>query len=45
MAGDAGLEVAGWKILYGAGEEETRLARAALSNSVQRLPTVLSGLV
>ena len=42
---DAWLELPGWKILYGTGEKETRLARAALSNSVQRLPTVLSGLV
>ncbi|ATC64238.1 histidine kinase [Nibricoccus aquaticus] len=42
---DAWLELPGWKILYGTEERETRLARAALSNSVQRLPTVLSGLV
>jgi len=45
IADDAWLELPGWKILYGTGEKETRLARAALSNSVQRLPTVLSGLV
>jgi HD-like signal output (HDOD) protein len=42
---DAWLELPGWRILYGTGEKETRIARAALSNSVQRLPTVLSGLV
>jgi HD-like signal output (HDOD) protein len=42
---DAWLELPGWKILYGTEEKETRIARAALSNSVQRLPTVLSGLV
>lgn len=45
IADDAWLELPGWKILYGTGEKETRIARAALSNSVQRLPTVLSGLV
>ncbi|HEY9154845.1 MAG TPA: HDOD domain-containing protein [Opitutaceae bacterium] len=42
---DSWLELPGWRILYGTGEKETRIARAALSNSVQRLPTVLSGLV
>lgn len=42
---DAWLELPGWRILYGSGEKETRIARAALSNSVQRLPTVLNGLV
>ncbi|PTY02873.1 histidine kinase [Opitutaceae bacterium EW11] len=45
IADDAWLELPGWRILYGSGEKETRIARAALSNSVQRLPTVLSGLV
>ncbi len=45
IADDAWLELPGWRILYGTGEKETRIARAALSNSVQRLPTVLSGLV
>lgn len=42
---EAWLELAGWRILYGEGEKETRIARAALSNSVQRLPTVLNGLI
>jgi HD-like signal output (HDOD) protein len=42
---DAWLELPGWKILYGTGEKETRIARAALNNSVQRLPTVLNGLI
>jgi HD-like signal output (HDOD) protein len=45
IADDAWLELPGWKILYGTGEKETRIARAALSNSVRRLPTLLSGLV
>lgn len=42
---EAWLKLSGWSILYGEGEKETRIARAALSNSVQRLPTVLNGLV
>ncbi len=42
---EAWLELPGWRILYGTGEKETRLARAALSNSVQRLPAVLNGLI
>ncbi|WP_404423990.1 HDOD domain-containing protein [Nibricoccus sp. IMCC34717] len=42
---DAWTEMPGWRILYGTGEKETRIARAALHNSVQRLPTVLSGLI
>ncbi|MFO1452274.1 MAG: HDOD domain-containing protein [Opitutaceae bacterium] len=45
IADDAWLKLAGWNILYGEGEKETRIARAALSNSVQRLPTVLNGLI
>jgi HD-like signal output (HDOD) protein len=42
---DSWLDLPGWKILYGTGERETRIARAALSNSLERLPNVLSGLV
>jgi HD-like signal output (HDOD) protein len=38
-------ELAGWKILYGSGENENLIARAALAHSLQRLPLVLSGLV
>lgn len=45
LADDAWEQLPGWRILYGEGEREMRLARAALSNSVQRLPTVLSGLI
>ncbi|HEY0947098.1 MAG TPA: HDOD domain-containing protein [Opitutaceae bacterium] len=45
LSGDAWEQLPGWRILYGEGEREVRLARAALSNSVQRLPTVLSGLI
>jgi HD-like signal output (HDOD) protein len=42
---DAWLKLTGWNILFGEGEKETRIARAALANSVQRLPTVLNGLI
>ena len=45
LAGDAWTRLPGWTILYGNGEKETRLAVAALSNSVQRLPAMLSGLI
>jgi HD-like signal output (HDOD) protein len=45
IAYDSWLALPGWRILFGDGERETRLARAALANSVQRLPTVLNGLV
>ncbi len=45
IAYDSWLNLPGWRILFGDGERETRLARAALANSVQRLPTVLNGLV
>lgn len=42
---DSWLELSGWKILYGTGERETRIARAALANSLHRLPNVLNGLL
>ncbi len=35
----------GWKILYGADGDEGMLARASIANSLQRLPTVLQGLL
>jgi HD-like signal output (HDOD) protein len=35
----------GWKILYGADGEESMLARASIANSLNRLPTVLQGLL
>ncbi|MEI6107181.1 MAG: HDOD domain-containing protein [Opitutae bacterium] len=42
---DAWLQLEGWRILYeGAGDEAT-LARAHLANAVQRLPSLLQGLV
>jgi len=42
---DSWLATDGWKILYGGDGHETALARAHLSNAVQRLPTVLQGLL
>ncbi|MBC7368194.1 MAG: HDOD domain-containing protein [Undibacterium sp.] len=42
---DSWLELDGWKILYGADGPESRLARASIANSLQRLPAMLQGLV
>jgi HD-like signal output (HDOD) protein len=39
------LELDGWKILYGADGNETALARAHLANAMQRLPSMLQGLL
>jgi HD-like signal output (HDOD) protein len=44
-AEDSWLGLEGWRILFGEGERETRLARAALANSLRRLPALLAGLV
>jgi len=35
----------GWHLLNGAGNEESLLARAAIANSLQRLPSMLQGLL
>jgi HD-like signal output (HDOD) protein len=45
VAADAWLALDGWKILYGADGPEAMLARASLANSLQRLPSVLQGLL
>ena len=45
VAADAWLELPGWKILYGADGAESMLARASLANSLQRLPSMLQGLL
>jgi HD-like signal output (HDOD) protein len=45
IAVDSWLKLDGWKILYGADGSETALARAHLANALQRLPTMLQGLV
>ncbi len=42
---DAWIELPGWNILYGSDEDESRIARASLANTLQRLPDLLSGLV
>ncbi len=42
---DSWLELEGWKILYGADGPESMLARAAVANSLQRLPSMLQGLL
>ena len=45
IAVDAWLKLPGWRILYGAEGAESMLARASLANSLQRLPTMLQGLL
>ena len=45
IAPDAWLQLDGWKILYGADGPESALARAAIANSLQRLPSMLQGLL
>ena len=42
---DSWLELDGWKILYGADGPESMLARASIANSLQRLPSMLQGLL
>lgn len=42
---EAWLKLDGWRILYGADGPESVLARASLANSLQRLPTVMQGLL
>ena len=38
-------QLSGWKILFGEGERENRTAQSSLSNSLGRLPALLSDLV
>lgn len=42
---DSWLKLDGWRILYGADGPEAMLARASLANTLQRLPSMLQGLV
>jgi HD-like signal output (HDOD) protein len=42
---DAWVDLPGWKILYGADGPESMLARASIANSLQRLPSMLQGLL
>jgi HD-like signal output (HDOD) protein len=44
IADEAWVQLSGWKILYGAEDTDTRLARASLANVLQRLPQVLGSL-
>jgi len=45
IADEAWLQLDGWRILFGAGGPETMIARAAIANSLQRLPSMLHGLL
>lgn len=42
---DSWFQLDGWKILYGDDGDETMLARAALANTLNRLPSMLQGLL
>lgn len=42
---DSWLELPGWKLLYSADGAESMLARASVANSLQRLPSMLQGLI
>lgn len=42
---DAWTHLTGWQILFGTEETEAMLARAAIGNSLRRLPTMLEGLL
>ena len=42
---DSWTSLSGWKILYGDDQTESKIARASLANTLQRLPAMLSGLV
>lgn len=42
---DSWVNLSGWRILYGADGPESMLARASIANSLQRLPTMLQGLL
>jgi HD-like signal output (HDOD) protein len=41
---DSWTKLEGWRILYGADNTESALARAAIANALQRLPAMLNGL-
>lgn len=45
LGDDAWTALPGWQILHGADERAAQLAKASLSNRVQRLPAQLSGLL
>lgn len=45
VTADVWLDLPGWKILYGADGPEAGLARASIANTLQRLPSMLQGLL
>ncbi len=45
VAAEEWLGLEGWRILYGADGPESMLARAAVANTLQRLPATLQGLL
>lgn len=45
VVADAWVALPGWKILYGSEGPESMLARASVANSLQRLPSMLQGLL
>ena len=45
LSEEAWMFLPGWKLLYGDNDREARLAKASLSNRMQRLPAMLSGLI
>jgi len=42
---DAWTQLPGWQILFGNGQTESLLARAAVANTLRRLPSMLDGLL
>ena len=42
---DAWMQLPGWQILFGHNETEAMLARGAIGNTLQRLPSMLEGLL
>ena len=45
IAADSWLELSGWKLLFDHDGPESALARAHIANALQRLPTLLNGLL
>jgi hypothetical protein len=45
LSSEAWTALPGWKLLFGNNDRETRLSQASLSNHMQRLPAILSGLI
>ena len=45
VADDVWLSLPGWQILFGSSGTESGLARASIANSLQKLPSMLQGLV